>query len=110
MEKKNIRDPYILDTHGWLLIRAGQVDDGIALLQSVVDTTPIVDARYHLAVGFLKKAYPDEARKQLELAKAMISGMNANHQPYDRSLVPKIEDALRQAQEMLQSKTQAVAQ
>ncbi len=105
MQKTNSREPLIMDTHGWLLTLAGQVDDGIALLENVVDTSPIVDARYHLAEAYLKKAFPEQARKQLELAKGMIARMNREHQPYDPSLVPRIENAINRANEMLKSKS-----
>jgi len=99
-----------MDTHGWLLTLAGQVDDGIALLQNVVDTSPVVDARYHLAEAYLKKAFPEEAKKQLELARAMIKRMTEMHQPYDPALDGKIDNAMLRVQEMLKSKGQAIAQ
>ncbi|HEX8521136.1 MAG TPA: tetratricopeptide repeat protein [Tepidisphaeraceae bacterium] len=110
MQKTNTREPMIMDTHGWMLTLAGQVDDGIALLQNVVDTSPIVDARYHLAEAYLKKAFPDEARKQLDLARAMIQRMKSENRPYDPTLDGKIEQALGRAEEMRRSKSQANSQ
>jgi len=110
MRSTNTKEPSIMDTHGWLLTLAGQVDDGIALLQNVVDTSPVVDARYHLAEAYLKKAFPEEAKKQLELARAMIKRMTEMHQPYDPALDGKIDNAMLRVQEMLKSKGQAIAQ
>jgi hypothetical protein len=110
MQSTNTREPSIMDTHGWLLTLAGHVDDGIALLQNVADSSPIVDARYHLAEAYIKKAFPEEAKKQLELASAMIKKMEQEGRPFDPSLKPKIDNAMLRVQEMLRSKGQCVGQ
>ena len=98
-----------MDTHGWLLTQAGHVDDGIVLLQNVVDSSPIVDARYHLAEAYIKKAFPEEAKKQLELASAMIKKMKEERRPYDPNLERSIDNAMLRVQEMLKSKGSALA-
>jgi tetratricopeptide (TPR) repeat protein len=109
MEATNSREPLIMDTHGWLLIMSGDVDQGIDILRRVVETMPVMEAHYHLAEGYLKKAFPEEARKQLDLADAMLKRAEANKQPYDRTLKPKIDSAMQRTQEMLRSKTGTAA-
>ena len=79
------------------------------LLQNVVDSSPLVDARYHLAEAYIKKAFPEEAKKQLEGANSLLKRMKEERRPFDPALEPKIDNAMLRVQEMLRSKGNAMA-
>ncbi|HEY8907164.1 MAG TPA: tetratricopeptide repeat protein, partial [Rhodoferax sp.] len=66
-------DPAVIDTLGWLLLRQGQVDRGLALLRDarLRDSTD-PEIRYHLAAALAKSGRSTEARE--EVAQALKSG------------------------------------
>ena len=97
MQKSGRRDPLVLDTHGWLLVLAGQVDKGIDVLRTALQIRRIPDAHYHLGEAYLRKSLPDQAHSELELALALYREMRDQKQPVDPSLEGKIENALTRA-------------
>jgi tetratricopeptide (TPR) repeat protein len=57
----------ITDTLGWLLIKAGQHQEGIRLLKLAVQQSPESDdVRYHLAIALSEVDEQDEAQRQIE--------------------------------------------
>jgi tetratricopeptide (TPR) repeat protein len=110
MMKAGMREPLIMDTQGWMLTLNGQVDKGIDVLRQAVATRSFPDAHYHLAEAYLKKSYPEEAQKQLELASQHVSAARENKQPVDTALEARIQDATARAKEMIRAKTEAKAQ
>lgn len=97
MQKSGRRDPLVLDTHGWLLTLAGQLDQGIDVLRSSLQLKRIPDAHYHLGEAYLKKNFADQALSELELAMDLFKRMREEKQPVDPSLEGKIENALTRA-------------
>ena len=60
-------DPAITDTLGWLLVRQGDANRGVELLQKAVEATPNVqEIRFHLAKGWVKIGDPAKARGELD--------------------------------------------
>ena len=65
--KAEPKDPYILDTYGWILIQEGEVNKGIRLLKQASDiNSDIAELQYHLAVALIKAGKPTEAKPILE--------------------------------------------
>jgi tetratricopeptide (TPR) repeat protein len=61
----------LLDTHGWVRLKLGEVNDALAVLTRAADRAP--DSRvihYHLAMAELKAGERDKARANLETALA----------------------------------------
>jgi tetratricopeptide (TPR) repeat protein len=105
-------DPMIYDTQGWVLILAGQVDDGINVLHQVIDKADFPDAHYHLAEGYLRKQRPEDAQRELQNARDLITKATSDNHPADAAtkvLQGKINSAVKRANQMIQAKAQAQA-
>ena len=109
MQKGGRRDPLVLDTHGWLLACAGQVDQGIDVLRSSLQLKRIPDAHYHLGEAYLKKQFAEEALRELEMALDLYKRMKDEKQPVDPTLQAKIEGALTRANIVARQKKSTAA-
>lgn len=59
----------LLDTHGWVRLKLGDVNDALAVLTRAADRAPQSRViQYHLAIAELKAGEPDKARANLETA------------------------------------------
>ncbi|HEY8667348.1 MAG TPA: tetratricopeptide repeat protein, partial [Tepidisphaeraceae bacterium] len=99
-------DPYIADTHGWVLVLNHQLTEGISLLQVVVEKNPFPEARYHLAEAYLQMK-PAEAQKASDQLKEAKLVMDKDPKQVDPALKQKVEEALARAQKLLEAKTEA---
>lgn len=97
-------NPRILDTHGWILIQLGRVDEGIDVLDRGLDKMDFPEGHYHLAEGYLKKGYPEEAQRQLQQA-FDIMNKSAQNAPADPVLKGKIDVALKQVDQLMKDKS-----
>ena len=89
----------IFDTHGWIMVlnEGSGVDEGIRILEQVIEEYPLLEARYHLGEAHLRKKHGEEAEEQLNAAMAMIVKAKKEKTPYDETLQPRIESALARA-------------
>jgi tetratricopeptide (TPR) repeat protein len=89
-------DPFVLDTHGYLLVLNGKVEEGIALLHEALDREPIPDAYYHLGEAYLARSPASyaEAKQALSRAKELVEKATGENKPLDSALKAKIEKAL----------------
>jgi tetratricopeptide (TPR) repeat protein len=63
------RNPELIDTWGWVLLKRGETTDAIVALQKAVDKAPLAPVfRYHLAMAELKSGARDLARTNLDQA------------------------------------------
>jgi tetratricopeptide (TPR) repeat protein len=97
MRKNGQSDPLVLDTHGWVMAQAGHVQEGIVLLQQVLQRQPFVEARYHLGEAYIKGNYVVAAVRQLTEANAMIAVAEKNNATVDDGLKTRIQQALAKA-------------
>jgi len=107
MQRSGGGDELVMDTHGWVLTLAGRVEEGITLLQQVVDSKPFLEAYYHLGEAYLRKDLPEEAKKQLSSAKELMARMEKDSKPVDPAMKGRIESAYGRAEQMIQQKAQA---
>lgn len=81
--------PEIADTLGWILVRGGQVERGLPLIEKAYASLKTVpDVRYHLAVALDAAGRKDEARKILDT----LVGENAEFE--DASAARQLHDSL----------------
>jgi tetratricopeptide (TPR) repeat protein len=72
MKQNNTFYPSIADTHGWILVLNGQLEEGIDVLRTATaaeygDKVP-AEAFYHLGEAYLKKSLNEEALTNLQRA------------------------------------------
>lgn len=74
-------DPINKDIMGWVLVRQGQIDDGLALLNEAAEAEPEdVTIQYHLGVAHEKTGNVEAARKHYLAA---LGGANYQHNVKD---------------------------
>jgi tetratricopeptide (TPR) repeat protein len=62
-------DGVLLDTHGWVRFKRGELQDALAVLERAAQRAPdSKEIRYHLALAELKAGQKDRARENLEAA------------------------------------------
>jgi tetratricopeptide (TPR) repeat protein len=101
------RDPLILDTHGWVLALVGRTDEGIDLLRQAVAAKPFAEGYYHLGEAYLKASFPEEALRNLELARQEMKTAEDAKRAVDVVLKGKVEDATRRAKDAIGAKASA---
>ena len=68
----------VMDTLGWLYLRAGRVDRAVALLEKARRIAPeAAHPRYHLAIAYRESGRTDEAR---ELLNELHESLDADHE------------------------------
>lgn len=88
-------DPAVFDTHGWVLVLAGRVSEGINILNEALSRRSFVEGHYHLGSAYLRANLVIEGIEQLRKAQSMASSPGA-----DPSYKEKIEAELKRADEM----------
>jgi tetratricopeptide (TPR) repeat protein len=109
MLSTGVRDALIFDTHGWMLTLNGRAQEGIDVLRQSIAIKPFAEAYYHLAEAYLKASYPEEALRQLELARQELQAAEDAKRPVDVALKRKVDDAGVRAREAIGSKASATA-
>ncbi len=102
MSDRNVYEPLLLDTHGWALVQTGQVNQGIAILRDAVGRARFVEGFYHLGEAYLLINQPAQAREELLNAKSLIDDP-ARSKVIDPAFRAKVQDAMRRAEEALNS-------
>ena len=89
--------PSIADTHGWILVLCGQLEEGIEVLRDA--TNPKEEGRipaeayYHLGEAYLKKSLNDEALMNLDAAAKLFDDSVKKGVFVDPDLKNKVEAA-----------------
>jgi predicted Zn-dependent protease len=92
--------PYIKDTHGYNLVLAGRVDEGLAILMEAYQSKQFPDVAYHLGQAFLKQNKPEDAEKYLIEANRLFGEYVEKRLVTDLKLQDDISSALQQAREL----------
>jgi tetratricopeptide (TPR) repeat protein len=98
--QQGMRDPLVLDTHGWILASAGKVDEGIDVLRRSIEIRATPDAHYHLGESYLRKQFAQEGKRELEKALELINRAKQEKQPVDAVLEQRIVEAIARASVM----------
>lgn len=73
------KNPAVMDTLGWLLVREGKAPRGLDLLKEALSLAPdAADTHYHLAYALFKTG--DQARARQELERLLASGVAFSQQ------------------------------
>lgn len=93
MMKANLYEAEIADTHGWVLIEAGRVDQGIVVLREAVGRRPtLVEGWYHLALGHYKKGELRDADDALRRAEELMDSNRRKGLTLDPVIESKIKE------------------
>lgn len=98
-------EPTVYDTHGWVLTLAGRLEEGMVILQKVVDTRPIAESHYHLGEAYLRLKNAEQAKNQFQECMEKIVSAESNKQPIDPELKMKVERGLKAADDMMKGKS-----
>ena len=77
---------YVWDTHGWVLVLNGKLDDGLAVLQKAAETARFPEVFLHLGDAYLRKNDTDSAQAALRRATTFIEERERQKQPMDAAL------------------------
>ncbi|HWE02525.1 MAG TPA: tetratricopeptide repeat protein [Tepidisphaeraceae bacterium] len=91
--KVNLSDPMVVDTQGWVLTLCGgaATTEGLTILSGLVDTHgDFLDARYHLAMAYLKVNRPADAAAELSTAVAQIKALEEKKLPVNPDIKAQI--------------------
>ena len=69
---QNSQEPQLLDTYGWILLKAGQVDLAVEKLQQSVSIQPLAVSYYHLGMAFKEMANSRRALQALREAEKLL--------------------------------------
>jgi hypothetical protein len=94
MNRRQIQEPNVLDTYGWIQVLAGGADAGIDKLQDSLKAGEIPEAHYHLGEAYLLKGLPQAAKRSLDRAAQMIYDKRERREVFDENLKRKIDDAM----------------
>lgn len=101
-------EPRMLDTQAWLLILNGSPEDGIDILNKVMDDfTPFPEEYLHLGEGYLRKQLPDpmQAETQAKLGLQLVNRRNAGDQ--DANVRAKLQDLFNRSEALKHAIPQA---
>lgn len=81
---KDSRNPYFLDTYGWVLFKAGKPDHSVEVLKKVVAIVPD-NAEFHYHLGEAYHAAGDKNAAKLELEKSLSLAQQREFSGFDRA-------------------------
>ena len=100
MVKKNVVEPNVLDTLGWISVLSGgpAIDTGIDHLKNSINAGEIAEAQYHLGEAYLKKNFADGAKQSFQRASQLLAEKKG---PVDEGLKQKVESGLQRVEKAL---------
>ncbi|HWP40872.1 MAG TPA: tetratricopeptide repeat protein, partial [Tepidisphaeraceae bacterium] len=96
MERAGRVEPMIHDTHGYVLVLNGRVEEGLHLLQQALEKQAFPEGYYHLGEAYLAMKVPmtTDAEQAFNQAKTLLDRAARDNQPVDLALKQKVEQAL----------------
>lgn len=93
MMKANVYEAEIADTHGWVLIEAGRIDQGLVVLREAVNRrATLVEGWFHLALGHFKKGELRDADDALRRAEELLDSNRKKGMTVDPQIESKIKE------------------
>jgi len=89
--QQNPREPNILDTHGWILLKTGQVDRAIAQLRRSVDIHASAINYYHLGIALEEARDYRRAMEKLRQAETLLANDATTAEEIGADLRARIE-------------------
>lgn len=93
MQQTGRINPYVLDTHGWLLVLNGRAEDGVAVLRDALSRGELPEIHYHLGEAYLRLKQNDLARDHLGRCLALIKSARQSNRTVDPTLEQRVADA-----------------
>ena len=90
----------IFDTHGWVLVQCGQLNESIEILHKVVRQSNMPEAHYHLGEAYVRKGDYRKAQESLRLAAQSIPETIAQGGTVTADLEKKIQASLEKANQL----------
>lgn len=94
MQKNGNLEPLVMDTHGWALVKSGKIQEGLMVLQDVVQRRAFPEARLHLAEAYLLRGYADQALKQATAARDELAQAQKDAVSVDPALKKRVDALL----------------
>lgn len=101
MQGRGLPDPNIMDTHGWVLVNNGKIDEGITYIQAAVDKRNMLEAKYHMGMALLKKNLGPEALQQLDRARRMLDDRKNKGLATDQTMETRLNEGLVKARQLV---------
>jgi len=73
LAKSNRTEPYVMDTYGAALLRAGKTDEGVAVLSDAYNALKFREVCLHLAEGYIAQKQWDAATARLDEAQSLYN-------------------------------------
>lgn len=83
--------PYVLDTHGWTLVKNGKLLEGLELLKQAARQAKFPEVFLHLAEAHMINNDLDQAQTALEDARSLIESMENRKMVLDPSIRPRLD-------------------
>ncbi len=107
MSKSGAVEPLILDTHGWILVLSGQVQQGVLLLRDAADRMAVPEIRYHLSEAYLRLDRPVDAQREITTARELVDRAKQDNRGVDPALLGKLDNLQSRVRAALQARTPA---
>jgi tetratricopeptide (TPR) repeat protein len=100
MLSRNLSDPNLLDTHGWVHVLCGgpNVDVGIEFLNDAIRSGDLPEAHFHMGEAMLRKKLPEDAAKSFARASEILEERERKGQPVDQKLRQRIDESAYKAE------------
>lgn len=97
-------NPYVADTHAWVLILNNQLDEGVRILEEVLARKEFAEAYLHIGEGYLRKKAAQQALSSLKRGREVLERPENQVPGSDVAILrARIDDAIARAQRMAEA-------
>ncbi len=99
--------PYVLDTHGYILVQSKKLLEGLDLLRRAAEQAKFPEVYLHLAEAYMMDNQIDLAQRSLDEAKSIIESLESKKLPIDPTIRSRYERVSADIAKMAKSSTGA---